>query len=384
MSSSSGRAGQQRVAATDQHHPVPAVAHHRGLEDVVGTERVEGGRRGDDLRRGGGHRQPAAPRCTPAPRRPAARPARARAGRGRGRADPAAPPGVPPRGRGGARSGSGSATASGASTVGSSRPGAARPRPARASRRRPGRSPVSPGRAGRGARWRRHRRPGRRPAAAPGRAGRGARSALGHVQPPAAPSSLRRGSHSAGHWSPTPTGGGFARAVGGLTVVLEFDVLVEIPKGERNKYEVDHESGRMRLDRTLFTSTQYPADYGYIENTLGLDGDPLDALVLLQSPDVPRLPDQVPRHRDVPDDRRGRRRRQGALRPHQRPAARAHARHQPRAEVRPAGDPALLRGLQGPRARQVRRGRRLGRPRRGRDRGPRVVPAAQGPGRAEH
>ena len=63
--------------------------------------------------------------------------------------------------------------------------------------------------------------------------------------------------------------------------MLEFDVLVEIPKGSRNKYEVDHETGRMRLDRTLFTSTQYPADYGYIEDTLGLDGDPLDALVLL-------------------------------------------------------------------------------------------------------
>ena len=63
--------------------------------------------------------------------------------------------------------------------------------------------------------------------------------------------------------------------------MLEFDVLVEIPKGSRNKYEVDHESGRIRLDRTLFTSTQYPADYGFIENTLGLDGDPLDALVLL-------------------------------------------------------------------------------------------------------
>ena len=63
--------------------------------------------------------------------------------------------------------------------------------------------------------------------------------------------------------------------------MLEFDVLVEIPKGSRNKYEVDHESGRMRLDRTLFTSTQYPADYGYVEDTLGLDGDPLDALVIL-------------------------------------------------------------------------------------------------------
>src|ERR1700709_1494135 len=60
--------------------------------------------------------------------------------------------------------------------------------------------------------------------------------------------------------------------------MVEFDVLIEIPKGSRNKYEVDHESGRIRLDRTLFTSTQYPADYGYIENTLGEDGDPLDAL----------------------------------------------------------------------------------------------------------
>ena len=68
---------------------------------------------------------------------------------------------------------------------------------------------------------------------------------------------------------------------------MEFDVLIEIPRGSRNKYEVDHESGRMRLDRTLFTSTQYPADYGYIENTLGQDGDPLDALVLLQAPTFP-------------------------------------------------------------------------------------------------
>ena len=52
--------------------------------------------------------------------------------------------------------------------------------------------------------------------------------------------------------------------------MLDFDVLVEIPKGNRNKYEVDHKTGRIRLDRTLFTSTQYPADYGFIENTLGV------------------------------------------------------------------------------------------------------------------
>lgn len=62
---------------------------------------------------------------------------------------------------------------------------------------------------------------------------------------------------------------------------MEFDVTIEIPKGSRNKYEVDHESGRVKLDRYLYTSMGYPADYGFIENTLGEDGDPLDALVLL-------------------------------------------------------------------------------------------------------
>jgi len=68
---------------------------------------------------------------------------------------------------------------------------------------------------------------------------------------------------------------------------VEFDVTIEIPKGQRNKYEMDHTSGRIRLDRTLFTATQYPADYGFIEGTLGEDGDPLDALVLLQEPTFP-------------------------------------------------------------------------------------------------
>jgi inorganic pyrophosphatase len=70
-------------------------------------------------------------------------------------------------------------------------------------------------------------------------------------------------------------------------VPVEFDVLIEIPKGQRNKYELDHATGRMRLDRMLFTSTRYPHDYGFIENTLGLDGDPLDALVLLEEPTFP-------------------------------------------------------------------------------------------------
>jgi inorganic pyrophosphatase len=68
---------------------------------------------------------------------------------------------------------------------------------------------------------------------------------------------------------------------------MQFDVTVEIPKGQRNKYELDHETGRIRLDRMLFTSTRYPSDYGFIENTLADDGDPLDALVLLEEPTFP-------------------------------------------------------------------------------------------------
>ena len=67
----------------------------------------------------------------------------------------------------------------------------------------------------------------------------------------------------------------------------EFDVIVEIPKGSRNKYEMDKESGRIRLDRMIFSSMRYPADYGYIENTWALDDDPLDALVFVSEPTFP-------------------------------------------------------------------------------------------------
>lgn len=67
----------------------------------------------------------------------------------------------------------------------------------------------------------------------------------------------------------------------------KFDVIVEIPQGSRNKYEMDHEVGRIRLDRMLFTATRYPADYGYVDGTLSLDGDPLDALVIVGEPTYP-------------------------------------------------------------------------------------------------
>jgi inorganic pyrophosphatase len=64
-------------------------------------------------------------------------------------------------------------------------------------------------------------------------------------------------------------------------------VVIEIPRGSRNKYEIDHDTGAVYLDRRLFTATTYPADYGFIPNTLGGDGDPLDALVLLEDPVYP-------------------------------------------------------------------------------------------------
>jgi inorganic pyrophosphatase len=68
---------------------------------------------------------------------------------------------------------------------------------------------------------------------------------------------------------------------------MEFDVTVEIPKGTRNKYVYDHSAGRIRLDRTLFTATQYPADYGFVDGTFGPDIDALDALVLVQEATFP-------------------------------------------------------------------------------------------------
>jgi inorganic pyrophosphatase len=68
---------------------------------------------------------------------------------------------------------------------------------------------------------------------------------------------------------------------------VDVEAIIEIPKGQRNKYEMDHATGRIRLDRMLFTSTRYPADYGFIDDTLADDGDPLDVLVLLEEPTFP-------------------------------------------------------------------------------------------------
>ena len=59
-----------------------------------------------------------------------------------------------------------------------------------------------------------------------------------------------------------------------------FEVYIEIPKGCKAKYELDKETGLLSLDRVLYTSTVYPANYGFIPRTLAEDGDPLDVLVL--------------------------------------------------------------------------------------------------------
>jgi inorganic pyrophosphatase len=68
---------------------------------------------------------------------------------------------------------------------------------------------------------------------------------------------------------------------------MDIEVVVEIPKGSRNKYEMDHDTHAIWLDRMLFTATQYPADYGFVPHTLAEDGDPLDAMVLLDEPTFP-------------------------------------------------------------------------------------------------
>src|SRR5579862_9873788 len=67
---------------------------------------------------------------------------------------------------------------------------------------------------------------------------------------------------------------------------MRIEVVVEIPKGTRNKYESD-EQGRIWLDRMLFTSTRYPEDYGFDPGTLAEDGDPVDAMVILEEPTFP-------------------------------------------------------------------------------------------------
>src|SRR5262245_55584562 len=65
------------------------------------------------------------------------------------------------------------------------------------------------------------------------------------------------------------------------------EAIIEIPRGSRNKYEFDPATGAVRLDRVLFGSVHYPGDYGFIPDTRGADGDPLDVLILVEEPTFP-------------------------------------------------------------------------------------------------
>ncbi len=77
------------------------------------------------------------------------------------------------------------------------------------------------------------------------------------------------------------------KEVRALQEEIVLDIMIEIPKGSRNKYEYDKKLKRIRFDRTLFSAVHYPMDYGFILNTLAEDEDPLDAMVLLWEPTFP-------------------------------------------------------------------------------------------------
>lgn len=88
-------------------------------------------------------------------------------------------------------------------------------------------------------------------------------------------------------WRGLVSSHGRASEVVGIVLDVLVTMVVEIPKGSRNKYETDHETGEIFLDRMLFTATRYPADYGFIPETLAEDGDPLDILALVSEPTFP-------------------------------------------------------------------------------------------------
>jgi len=75
--------------------------------------------------------------------------------------------------------------------------------------------------------------------------------------------------------------------IDGAQLATAFPVVIEIPKGSTNKYELDKATGLLRLDRVLYSAVHYPADYGFVPRTFCDDGDPLDALVLGQEPVYP-------------------------------------------------------------------------------------------------
>jgi inorganic pyrophosphatase len=72
-----------------------------------------------------------------------------------------------------------------------------------------------------------------------------------------------------------------------MTVDDVIEVFIEIPRGSRNKYELDKETGLFRFDRLLYSAVYYPGDYGFVPRTLAGDGDPLDVLIMVTVPTFP-------------------------------------------------------------------------------------------------
>ncbi len=85
---------------------------------------------------------------------------------------------------------------------------------------------------------------------------------------------------------------------------MKINIFIENPKGSSNKYELDKESGKIMLDRALYSSVYWPFEYGFIENTLSEDGDPLDAIVLTNVPTFPGcvIPSKVIGMLDMEDE----------------------------------------------------------------------------------
>jgi inorganic pyrophosphatase len=86
---------------------------------------------------------------------------------------------------------------------------------------------------------------------------------------------------------------------------VTVEVVVEVPMGSRNKYELDKERGVYVLDRMLFSAVHYPGDYGFVDNTLAKDGDPLDVVVILGEPTFPgcRIRGRILGNLDMADDK---------------------------------------------------------------------------------
>ena len=151
-------------------------------------------------------------------------------------------------------------------------------------------------------------------------------------RPRAQTATSRTAAAGAWHSPPRPAGGGSGRLRTSLrprhrtrSTGVEFDVTIEIPKGQRNKYEVDHETGRIRLDRHAVHLDALPRRLRLRRGHARRGRRPAGRARPARGADVPRLPDQGPGDRHVPHARRGRRRRQGAVRAGRRPAPGAPA-----------------------------------------------------------